>query len=466
MHRLSFLVVMGVIGCLCGGVLLAQPGLPAAPPDKAVIIVRVPADAIVTFRGGDQAEKQTNQKGPQRSFITPTLQPGFIYSFAIMARWVDKDGTRSVQRAVEFQPGQSKLVDLTKPEPGDKVPLSVGKAPEKVPETKPEKKIEKKVEPIKPESEPKLPARAPEAKTRSFLFTYAARIKDLPAGTRARVWIPMATSNDQQEVTIADRKLGEPQITRDKQYGNTIAYFEAKANDNGLIPFEVTYKVKRREVHTDVKGNLYLLPGRDEKLDRYLQPDEKVPISGKPLDLLKENLKGGGLPQDQFAAAKVMYDIVNRHMTYKKNGIGWGQGDALWACDSRFGNCSDFHSLFISMARGSKIASKFEMGFPIPPKRGGGPIAGYHCWAWFLPDHKGWVPVDISEANQHPDLAQYYFGNLSENRVSFSVGRDINLEPRQKGPPLNFFIYPYVEVEGKAYPDDKVVRAFSFKDLP
>jgi hypothetical protein len=63
-------------------------------------------------------------------------------------------------------------------------------------------------------------------------------------------------------------------------------------------------------------------------------------------------------------------------------------------------------------------------------------------------------------------LNDYYFGNLSENRLSFSVGRDIDLEPQQKGPPLNFFIYPYVEVEGKAYPADKVQRAFSYKDVP
>jgi transglutaminase-like putative cysteine protease len=256
------------------------------------------------------------------------------------------------------------------------------------------------------------------------------------------------------------------QIAKDKRYGNAILFFESKANGKGEIPFEVTYRVKRKEVKTDVKGNLYLRPTPGENLDRYLQPDAKVPIAGKPLELLTESLKGNELPKDQFAAAKVLYDVVNKHMTYKKIGAGWGQGDSLWACDSRYGNCSDFHSLFISMARGSKIASKFEMGFPLPAKTGAGVVPGYHCWAWFLLAGKGWVPVDISEANQHPELSDYYFGNLSANRVGFSVGRDIDLEPRQQGPPLNFFIYPYVEVDGKALPADKVVRRFSYKDLP
>jgi transglutaminase-like putative cysteine protease len=305
------------------------------------------------------------------------------------------------------------------------------------------------------------------AKMRSFEFTYAGRVTDLKPGTSARVWLPLAVSNGQQDVSVAAQQIpGDAQIAKDKGYGNSILYFESKANDKGEIPFEVIYKVKRKEVKTDIKGNLHVQVAPGEKVERYLQPDAKVPVAGKPLELLQETLKGNELPKNQFAAAKVLYDVVNKHMTYKKVGTGWGQGDSLWACDSKYGNCTDFHSLFISMARGSKIASKFEMGFPVPRKRGAGALPGYHCWAWFLPEGKGWIPVDISEANQHPELTEYYFGNLSENRVSFSVGRDIDLEPRQKGPPLNFFIYPYVEVDGKALPAEKVVRAFSYKDLP
>ena len=153
-------------------------------------------------------------------------------------------------------------------------------------------------------------------------------------------------------------------------------------------------------------------------------------------------------------------------MKYSKEGKGWGQGDSVWACDSKFGNCSDFHALFISMSRGNKIPAKFEMGFPIPTKRGEGAVGGYHCWAWFYPDKKGWIPVDISEANRNPDMTEYYFGNLTEDRVTFTTGRDYDLVPKQDGDMRNFFIYPYVELDGKEYPADKVQRKFSFKDLP
>lgn len=303
--------------------------------------------------------------------------------------------------------------------------------------------------------------------TRTFLFTYGGAVKELKPGRHAKIWLPVPGNSVEQRVVIDMKELpGKEKITRESQYGNTILYVEGKANDNGEIPFRVTYKVTRREVKTDVKSNLVLKPKEPEtKLTRFLQPDSKVPVDGKPLDLLRDNLKGKKLPGEQYAAAKVLYEVVNTHMQYSKEGQGWGQGDAVWACDSKFGNCTDFHSLFISMARGNKIPSKFEMGFPIPPKRGAGAVGGYHCWAWFLPDGKGWIPVDISEANRFPELHEYYFGNLTEDRVQFTTGRDIDLVPRQAGPALNFFIYPYVEVNGKTYPAEKVQRSFAYQDL-
>jgi hypothetical protein len=43
------------------------------------------------------------------------------------------------------------------------------------------------------------------------------------------------------------------------------------------------------------------------------------------------------------------------------------------------------------------------------------------------------------------------------------MGRDLELSPKQDGKPLNYFVYPYVEVAGKEYPN--VSTAFSFADM-
>ena len=61
-------------------------------------------------------------------------------------------------------------------------------------------------------------------------------------------------------------------------------------------------------------------------------------------------------------------------------------------------------------------------------------------------------------------MKEYYFGNLTEDRVTFTTGRDIQLVPKQDGPPLNYFVYPYVEVNGKPWPKSKIDLAFGFKD--
>jgi Transglutaminase-like superfamily len=125
------------------------------------------------------------------------------------------------------------------------------------------------------------------------------------------------------------------------------------------------------------------------------------------------------------------------------------------------GNCTDFHSLFIGMMRAAGIPARFEIGFPLPADQHDGPIPGYHCWAQFYVEPYGWIPVDASEAWKHPDKKDYFFGAHDDNRLQFTVGRDIRLNPAQQSDPLNYFIYPYAELDGKPF---ALESKFSFRD--
>jgi transglutaminase-like putative cysteine protease len=307
-------------------------------------------------------------------------------------------------------------------------------------------------------AEPALDSPPAKPRSRTFLFTYSTTLEGLPAGKTARIWLPVPPSNEDQKVTIVSESLpAKGRVAVEARYGNRLLYVETKPTGNDPLNLSMIYRVTREEVKADLMG-----PEDKDRIAKFLQPDAKVPVGGKPLELIK----GKKVPDDQMAAARLLYDVVNHHMRYSKEGTGWGQGDAVWACDSRYGNCSDFHSLFISLARSQNIPAKFEIGFPLPEKRGAGDIPGYHCWAKFQPAGKGWVPVDISEANKNPTLREYYFGNLTEDRVTFSTGRDLELVPKQQGEPLNFFIYPYVEVDGKPLPASQISNKFAFKDVP
>ena len=302
--------------------------------------------------------------------------------------------------------------------------------------------------------------------SRHFTFHYAFTVKNLPAGKKVRIWIPASHSDAYQEVKVISAKGDLPlKRTRESRYGNEIYVAETSSSTQAELHFDVEYDVLRHErvaltlaapmVASTLKNSL---PNKERQQD--LQPDALVPTTGLPADLAAKVTEGKTQPLDK---ARAIYDYVFTTMKYDKSGTGWGHGDVLYACDAKKGNCTDFHSLFIAMARSQGIPARFEIGFPLPPDQHSAEIAGYHCWSDFYIEGKGWIPVDISEAWKHPEKHDYFFGSHDVNRVQFSIGRDLRLNPAQAGKPLNYFVYPYVEVEGEEYPN--VSLAFSFADV-
>ncbi len=300
---------------------------------------------------------------------------------------------------------------------------------------------------------------------RHFNFHYTFTVKNVSAGERVRVWIPLAHSDAWQDVKVTSQSGDLPvkQVPQPRD-GNQVLYAEIGKADKAEYRFAVDYDIVRREHVELVNGRptpraYSQLIGTGE-MAQYLEPDRLVPVSGVPAQLAAEQTKGAATTLEK---AKDIYEYVFRTMKYDKSGTGWGHGDTLWACDSKHGNCTDFHSVFISMARSQKIPARFQIGFPLPADKSSAEIPGYHCWAEFYLDSVGWVPVDISEAWKHQEKHDYFFGAHDVNRVQFTQGRDLKLAPAQDGAPLNYFVYPYVEVGGKEYPNVSI--AFSFEDV-
>ena len=137
------------------------------------------------------------------------------------------------------------------------------------------------------------------------------------------------------------------------------------------------------------------------------------------------------------------------------------RGDAVHACDARTGNCSDFHAYFIALARSIGIPARFAIGATIPADKNEGAIEGYHCWAEFFADER-WVPVDISEAWKNPKLAGYYFGHNPANRFELTKGRDLVVDPAPASGPINFLVYPLLEMNGEIV---KPETTFTFRRI-
>ncbi|MGA7754547.1 MAG: transglutaminase-like domain-containing protein [Candidatus Sulfotelmatobacter sp.] len=298
--------------------------------------------------------------------------------------------------------------------------------------------------------------------SRHFTFHYAFTVKNVPAGKNVRVWIPAAQSDAFQEVKVIFAKGDLPlKKTREAKYGNEIYFAEANKAAMPELHFDVEYDVVRHErIALGATPQVVTVALAKKERQEDLQPDTLVPITGTPADLAVKVTEGKTEPLDK---ARAIYDYVFATMKYDKTGTGWGHGDVLYACDAKKGNCTDFHSLFIAMARSQGIPARFEIGFPLPSDKHSAEIAGYHCWSDFYIDGRGWIPVDISEAWKHPEKHDYFFGSHDVNRMQFSMGRDLRLNPAQEGKPLNYFVYPYVEIDGQEYPN--VSLAFSFADV-
>jgi len=306
--------------------------------------------------------------------------------------------------------------------------------------------------------------------SRHFTFHYDFTVRAVDPGKPFHVWIPLAHSSDFQTVRVVS-KTGDLPLTemRDKKSGNQMLYAETKETTKNEYKFAVEFDIVRRErvaLTDDERKASEQSPGppaakvQEAAFKQYLAPDKLVPTTGLPAEIAAKTVAGR---TGDLQKARALYDYVLANMKYDKSGTGWGHGDTLWACDAKRGNCTDFHALFISMARSQGIPARFEIGFSVPRDKHESEIAGYHCWAEFYTSTKGWVPVDISEAWKDKSRSEYFFGAHDINRVGFTMGRDLVLTPAQAGEPLNYFVYPYVELDGKKY--ENVSNHFTFADV-
>ncbi|MGH9341887.1 MAG: transglutaminase-like domain-containing protein [Acidobacteriota bacterium] len=302
-------------------------------------------------------------------------------------------------------------------------------------------------------------------RVRLFEFTYRAAIEKMPAGTgKVEVWVPYPQSNQQQEILDVEVKAPEGlAIFQEPKYGNLIVHLTLENPRSSPIEIEMRFKVLRREyVRKDFDRAVNDPAERpDPGVARFLLPSARVPLNDQVREWAEEVTVG---KKTDLEKARAIYDYALANLKYDKTGQGWGNGDLLYVCDQKRGNCTDFHALFNGFARAVGIPARFSIGFPLPEERGGGEIVGYHCWSEFYLDGYGWVPIDASEAWKNPSKRDYFFGAHDENRIYFSTGRDLVLRPRQEGAPLNYFIYPYAELDGK--PFGQISYHFSFKDLP
>ena len=268
-----------------------------------------------------------------------------------------------------------------------------------------------------------------------FEFRYEVTLPEMQEP--GNMWIPLPQSDTFQTVTLIWEESPIPYSTiAEEEFGNSILHFELSPEESGK-KVEFVYDVVRKEksAYTD-----------DSSPTNYLNASLLMPV-GDRFSVLADSIIAIKQSKGALMQARALYDYIIDNMKYAKVGT-YGTGSSIYACDALTGNCTEFHSLFISLARSVDIPARFAIGAAIPSDRNAGGIDGYHCWAEFYADGKWW-PVDISEGNKYTALATYYFGRHPANRIEFSRGRDLVLNPGPTTGSINFLAYPVLEVGNK-----------------
>ncbi len=281
-----------------------------------------------------------------------------------------------------------------------------------------------------------------------------------PADQEARLWIPYPVSDQDQLITdiSVSGDFAESGVYTDRTYSTPILYarWDKGASERRLT---LSFHAVRREV---VKKDF---PTREDAWNpadhaRYLAPTRLGPVDG-PVKALADEITVG--KTTVLAKARAIYDWICDNMHRDPSTRGCGAGDVCLLLLTPGGKCTDIHSVFVALCRAAGVPAREVFGIRMGKEAVADISAGQHCWAEFFLPGFGWVPVDPADVlkamlteNLAPEDArakeyrEYFWGAWDSYRVKLAMGRDLLLNPRQEGAPLNTFGYPYAEVGGKA----------------
>jgi len=275
--------------------------------------------------------------------------------------------------------------------------------------------------------------------------TYTTTVPAQAAGTkRVEIWLPVPFEDDTQRVLCLKVKADVPwELTRDRVHGNRMLHAVVEA-PTGPVTLVWTAIVDRDQ--DAGQGGGAVLPS-------HLASDARAAVDGKATAIAKE-LGVDAADQPVRLRAQRIYEYVLATMVYDKVTPGWGAGDFTRACDVGRGNCSDFAAKFIAIARAAGVPARWVSAISVAADHVGCSACGYHCYAQFREGDR-WFPADASDARKvletDPAKAKWFFGNAEATSVVLSVGRDLELAPKQQGPAVNYLGGPYVEVDGKPF---------------
>ncbi len=293
-------------------------------------------------------------------------------------------------------------------------------------------------------------------KTHSGTVTVAVDLSAGEHGKEAELWLPYPVSDREQSITEVkiSGDFSQSAVYADNANSTPMLYakWDRSATSRKLT---FSFKALRKEV---IRRNFPAKEAAWDKADYYdyLQGTSRAPLTGDILKLAGEITAG---KKTVLEKAKAIYDwtCVNTYRDPKTRGCGEGNVCNLLANPG--GKCADIHSVFVALARAAGVPSREIFGIRLGKSERDDITTWQHCWAEFYLPGYGWVPVDAADVRKAmlkenlnlkdaktKEYMDYFWGGIDPYRVKLSTGRDLVLNPRQPGEPVNYLMYPFARV--------------------
>jgi hypothetical protein len=297
------------------------------------------------------------------------------------------------------------------------------------------------------------------------------------------------------ESTIRDFAVEAPYEVRygTDSHGNKVGSVDIEQPQGDEVVIRETFTLTRSEILGKANAAATRPLNAEEKaaMAAYLKPSTYVIVNDDIKALAAQII---GDETNPVTMARKLYDWTLANIDYwvkdperlKASAVG----STAYCLRTKTGNCTDFHALYTSLARAAGLPSRIVYGSLLKPTLNGMDVdASYHCWVQVYAPNIEWLTLDVAVADIYASgvevndkntklmelttavgykgadqtMVDYYFGNLDERRVVWSVGRDLQLEPAQEAGPVNALAKMYVEVDGKTYED--WTRKFTYKEV-
>ena len=311
-----------------------------------------------------------------------------------------------------------------------------------------------------------------------YVYTAKAEIKqaDLPPGEVVRAWFPypLLTPAVQNIRTVSVQPAGALKYPPDVAADVGIAYLEIDRPEKDDVVIEL--KVAFDAYHTDCVIDPESIPPYDEQGElyrRFTRSEQQMDLT-EPLSKLARSVVG--LEENPYRKARKLYDWVCDNVKYN---FVWRWRDATFTfgCASeevrrrRIGDCVIQSVFYAALCRSVGVPARVLNGPIFPPG-----MKNDHVWAEVYFPKYGWAPVDVTYsevAGMVPGLSDaerrrirdFFFCRLDPYRFSTERnGLAQDLVPVKRSPrfTVTMFVRPEFECGGQ----DIDQRKLSWQCLP